>query len=749
MKTKLLLVDDQEMNHILIKAIIKELPIELSCAYEVEEATELTLKNEYALILIDYHLQRGSGLDVLSHVKESSLNNDTPVIFISNHSGSREVIEKCYAAGAVDFVNKPIDIFALKSKLKIFSLMYEQKKEIISSKNKADALVDAKAEFLANMSHEIRTPLNAMIGMVDALSMSELTYEQKGYLDLLVKGGENLLTLINEILDYSKIEAGHLHIDQVSFDLKELCMQIMDFQSFKANEKHLSLFFDFDPTLPSLILSDSFRLRQILNNLLSNAIKFTDEGKISLTIKRKENMILFAVEDTGIGISSEEVPHVFKNFSQVGKHTSRRYGGTGLGLYISKGLVDALGGTIGVKSKKGKGSLFYFEIPLQQGKKTSYQESEACDYALIFKEENLFFEFNQFAKNLNLDFDYFLSIDEATYPDNKAFIAVSYERFMRDYYLNAGQNKDKPIVICPSLISRGEIAKLVGTQAVDYYVLPFEESMFDKLIRRLSSRIYESKKQEEFALEVLELPLRILVVDDVLENRMVIKAYLKNSNFSLDFIEDGSYVLEKVKTNFYHLILMDMQMPVMDGYEATKLLREWELENNVNRTPVVALTAYALQDEVKRCLTSGCDGHLSKPVRLEGLKECIAKYAIISSEELDMLKDKKIENEKTFGVDLKASDNFEKIDPLLVDYVPTYIKNRINEMDELKYSLKTKDFEAIRGSCHKVLGSAASYGLFQLEEIINKLQSCAREENIESTRLYVEALEKYLKNKKL
>src|SRR5690606_28679275 len=150
------------------------------------------------------------------------------------------------------------------------------------------------------------TPLNAMLGMVDVLSLSDLTYEQRGYLDLLIKGGENLLSLINEILDYSKIEAGHLKVDKVSFDLKELIMQIIDFQSFKANEKHLSLFFDYDPALPQYILSDSFRLRQILNNLLSNAIKFTDEGKINLTVKKKNNFIFFRIEDTGIGIDAEE-----------------------------------------------------------------------------------------------------------------------------------------------------------------------------------------------------------------------------------------------------------------------------------------------------------------------------------------------------------------------------------------------------------------------------------------------------------
>lgn len=380
---------------------------------------------------------------------------------------------------------------------------------------KLEQISRTKTEFLANMSHEIRTPLNAIIGVTDILAETKLTKEQESYVEIFKKAAHNLLTIINDILDISKIEAGLVTLETVEFDMIELVKDTAELHRHKTDAKGLKLTIDIDPTLPHYFWGDPTRVRQILNNLLSNAIKFTAQGSISLWLHRNTGSDLpgtlrFVIVDTGIGISPDKMNQLFKPFSQADASITRKFGGTGLGLSITKRLVEMMNGTIWVESQPQQGSSFFFTL-------------------------------------------------------------------------------DIPIVENPTIIPTAEAPALLRG---------------DKMQRLL----------------------RILIVDDNEDNILLLRVFLKDRNYVLDEAENGQVAVEKYSQHDYDLILMDMQMPVMDGYTAAKLIREEQVKLSRGPLQIWALTAYAMKDEIDRTLQSGCNRHLVKPIRKNQILQEIDKF---------------------------------------------------------------------------------------------------------------------------
>jgi len=386
-KFNILIVDDRPENLLTLENMLDSPELYVVKASSGNEALSLMLEQDFALVLLDVQMPVMDGFEVAELMRSNEKTRHIPIIFVTAISTERKHIFQGYDAGAVDYLYKPLDLEVLKSKIHSFIAFFKHKQELQRTTNKlektvaelhkakqiAEEATKAKSSFLANMSHEIRTPLNGIIGMADLMMQDELSELQKERLTDLKNSGESLLEIINEILDISKIEAEKLELEDVEFNIRDLLEKVVRLLSVKTLKTDIELVASLTPDLPQKAIGDPTRLRQVLINLLGNAIKFTKHGEIGVhIIKRKETdehiFLEFAVEDTGMGIPKEKQAKLFQSYEQADKSTTREYGGTGLGLPISKKIVDLMGGDLKLKSTEGKGSRFYFEIKLKKSK---------------------------------------------------------------------------------------------------------------------------------------------------------------------------------------------------------------------------------------------------------------------------------------------------------------------------------------------------------------------------------------------
>jgi signal transduction histidine kinase/CheY-like chemotaxis protein len=645
----------------------------------------------------------------------------------------------------------------------------------------AETASRSKSSFLATMSHEIRTPLNAIIGMTSLLLDTPLTLKQSEFSETIRVSSEQLLTLINDILDFSKIEAGRMELEHRPFLVRQCMESVIDLVNPKAREKDIELASLVEPGVPAAIDGDETRLRQILGNLLSNAVKFTEKGEVEVNVKAelldgtadqdlatedevsRKYKIIFAVRDTGVGISAEQLKLLFQPFSQGDTSMTRRYGGTGLGLVISKRLVEMMNGQIWVESERGKGSTFYFTIEAQST--ASPRRKLRPEVRLDLRDKRILIVDDNATNRriLSMQFQAWSMQPKATASPNQALNWLRQGEIFDVGVLDMEMNemdgltlaneirhlrngRNLPLIMLSSLgqeepSESKELFAAVLTKPVK------ASNLYNALISIYAGDVEEILTQTSTLLPQFDPqmgernPLRILVVEDNTINQNLVLLMLERMGYRADIAANGLEAIEALRRRMYDAVLMDVQMPEMDGLEATRCIRS---EFDPNCQPrIIAMTANAMSGDREICLEAGMDDYISKPIHIEELVDCLNRCQSrdIRDQSLagDYLKDSATAqgpgqpaiDDITEIIDLNELQRLKetlgsRVDVAMPSLISSFFKQAEKLIDEARLALEESRLDDLRRAAHTLKSNSASFGAKRLAEIARQLEEQSR-----------------------
>ncbi len=490
----------------------------------------------------------------------------------------------------------------------------------------ADETARAKTMLFATLSHEIRTPLNGILGMAGLLGLSELDPAQRAYLQAVEDSGQHLLSLLNDILDFAKLESGKIDLESVVFDPAHTAQSVAEICSPKAHEKGLEIAVAIDANVPSKVKGDDGRLRQIIMNLTSNAVKFTPDGGVLIRIKSpKANWLRFSVEDTGIGVPKEKCETIFDEFKQADSSHTRQFGGTGLGLAIVKKLCEAMSGTISIEQRDGGGTIFHADIPFETKVQSNFKSDKNArpQIAIATNSQILFDAIKTNLAHIGAD------TIRATSKDNligaNAFLL---DAGFENSHLENWRHPNVPIIALINQERRELIETYIENGAMGYLIKPLRLGSLLERVQIAIGKSKEAKKtivtDERANAKKDHIGVRILLAEDNRINALLAKSLLERSGCDVVAVANGAEAVEAIKNAPYDIVFMDLHMPIMDGLDATRAIRA--LGGSFNDLPIIALTAAAMEEDRRSCISAGMDDFITKPLEIGALEAILTKW---------------------------------------------------------------------------------------------------------------------------
>jgi signal transduction histidine kinase/HPt (histidine-containing phosphotransfer) domain-containing protein/BarA-like signal transduction histidine kinase len=776
-------VDDELETQELIAAALRLDGFAIQPVGDARAALLAVREERYDVILLDLGLPGIDGLELLRMIKRDTALQHVPVIVLTGWEGA-DYQSRSFDSGAHDYINKPFNVEALRARVRaahrmkrLYDKVVVENLHLETARASAEESARVKSEFVAGISHELRTPMNGVIAMTDLLGRTALDPTQAEYVETIRSSGEWLLAIINDVLNFSRIQSGKLELNKAPFMVRNTVEAALDLVAAKCAEKQIVLGYEITSGIGDELVGDEMRVRQVLINFLSNAVKFTASGEVIVTVSHDDRakrrgtgpaFAQFSVRDTGVGIAPDRLHRLFHSFVQADPSVQAEFGGTGLGLAISRGLVELMGGRVWAESTPGKGSLFHFNLPVEPGH-SSAESSIFCHelsgkrLLVLHHSAALCGIIERAAETWGMQAVIASHLDVVNASGTFHLVVAEPALVSRVVLQQTAATRDAAwLALLPFAAGAAEA---VGADAT--FSLPFKPGLFQEAaitaLTRTSQVVpaYAGSTSGGTPAPVQCTPLRILVTDDNVINQKVAARLLQQLGHNPDIADDGYQALEAIQTAHYDLVLMDVQMPGMDGLETTRRIRQAEASNG-RHTFIVALTANAMPGDREKCLAAGMDDYLAKPVRAEAMQSVLSRAvpsahvvpatgsapvslpprdpSPVMPSPLPSLPTVAADPHEPL-VDMDRLNEFSGGSPTsLIEITDLYLTQTTEQLDRLDAALRNNDAAAVMRLAHSSAGASGVCGILAMEPAFRRLEQMGREGRLDGAFALLESL---------